>query len=70
MLADGLGGVIFTVADVQRFEERASFRGSELAPVAPGRFRLEWPKDCETPGERLRYLLDRFSRRPAPVTSP
>ena len=69
-LADGLGGIVFTVGDARLFEERAPFRPSELIPVSPGRFRHEWPKEVQTAAQRLGYLLGRFtssSRRAATV---
>ncbi len=67
VLADGLGGVVLTLGDEEAWIERGPFRPSELVPVSPGRTRVTWPKDIETPSQRLRYLLDRFSAKPAPV---
>ena len=66
-LTDGLGGLVFTVGDVAAFEKRSPFRSSELSVVSPGRFRIIWPDGCETPADRLRYLLERFAGRTTPL---
>ncbi len=63
VLADGLGGAILTVGSAETFEERSPFEHRELAPVTPGRFRVQWPEEVQTPAARLRYLLDRFTPR-------
>ncbi|MGQ0553265.1 MAG: transcription-repair coupling factor [Planctomycetota bacterium] len=58
--ADGLGGVIFTVADERAWARRGPFDARELGSVSPGRVRTNWPSAVREPADRLRWLLERF----------
>jgi transcription-repair coupling factor (superfamily II helicase) len=63
LLADGFGGVILTVGDEERWEQRGPFDRGELRPVAPGRWRATFPRGVARPADRLAWLLARLGRR-------
>ncbi len=67
VLADGFGGAVLTVGDERDFTRAAPFDARELQPVAPRRWRVDWPASVASPSDRLAWLLARLSRKPAPA---
>ncbi len=67
VLIDGLGGVILTVGNEREYGQRGPFVPPEVTLVDPTRMRLAWPAGIKTPRDRLRYLLERFTRASRPV---
>ena len=65
LLADGFGGLVLTVGDEQRWEQRGPFERGELMPVSPGRWRAVFPRHVNQPGDRLAWLLQRFGKTAA-----
>jgi transcription-repair coupling factor (superfamily II helicase) len=65
LLADGFGGVVLTVGDEDKWEARGPFERGELMPVAPGRWRANFPRHVARPSDRLGWLLQRFAKSAA-----
>ncbi len=61
LLTDGHGGAVLVVSDPPRWAQRSPFTRDELTPLAPGRWRIEWPREARAGHERLEWLLRRFS---------
>ena len=65
LLADGFGGLVLTVGDEERWDERGPFERGEVMPVSPGRWRAVFPKHATRPADRLGWLLQRFTKSAA-----
>ena len=61
MLVDGFGGVVLTIGDERAWERANPFNEGELTWISIERRRHALPERAGTPGERLRYLLERFT---------